>query len=1683
MFAGSGNAQSVIRNVASVEWGTITQRFSLASNPVDIEVEDVMPARQEVGFFKLADGAANSLQFRLEAISCVAASPFVSAPLRDGAYQIDENIPVAAVSASSIGIGEPLLIVLQTSDPNANRRDTLEIDIVSNSGDRERLVLTETGTNTGRFSGFVRTAPSISTPIQNDCVINASADQHQRFTINNIDGTEISTLEIDMIAAPNATVFDFESGTAVNGVRITLVNADTGAQAQVYGLDALASFPATIVSGENVTDSSGRLYQSGQGQYLFPLVRPGRYRLVVEPPPPFNSIATFNPANPAGVRVLSGNSFSGTGGFSGEPFVINTVGPVGFNIPLTRATNAIRIVKKASRQVASPGDPVMFRIELANAEHNRRTLAFQLRDELPSQLRLQVNSIRLNGEPVADNAIIAADGRNFSLELGSLGPNERAVVSYLTEVMPQAREGVAVNRATVILDANSQGAIAEASVRIVRENISNRMTIVGQITEGGCAVNPRRARGVAGVRVMLEDGSYAVTDEDGRYHFEALRPGLHVVQLDESSLPLDLAAVDCAQNTRSAGRAFSRFVEGYGGALKRVDFRVRSVKPRHNKGPVRPSEIFKPAISDAQAAGSERNWLEGLSNGIDWIFPEPDHNPRTRVIRVAIKHLPGQRVDLRINGALAPQVSFDGVKVSENGEMAVSSWRGLGITLHSNRLEASVITKDGQVVKVLTREVYFANAPMRAEIVREKSLLVADGITRPLIAVRLTDRNGRPVHHGLTGDFTVPTSYQAAIEADAQQARQLAGLERGRPVWRVVGDEGLAYIELQPTTLSGAISIDFPFRDGEVRRNVSVETWLEPGDRPWTIVGFAAGSVGFNHLSDNLEDISEEDKTDYTDARLALYARGRVTGKWLMTLAYDSDKKRDETRFRGVIDPDQYYTIYADRSERRYDAASLRHLYLRLERPQFYAMFGDFETAINDPQLARYNRSLTGVRTEFRNERVSATAFVADTPHRFGRVEIQGNGLTGPYTIGITDILQNSERVTIEVRDRFRSNLLIAQKSLSRHIDYDIDYFTGTLRFREPILSRDSDLNPRFVVIDYETASDTQFTVQAGGRVTWSTGDQKLRIGATVLRDDDAVRQTILAGADIRWRPFESTELRAEIAASDADPASGAASHIEDAAIATAWLIEAEHHSKQFDFLAYAREQQAEFGVGQLNGAERGSRKFGLDGRTRVNDNLSIAASGWHEELMLSDTSRIAGRTLLEYRSKNTDGRIGLVYARDQVTDGTLRQSTLAQLGMTQRLFGDRLELDGQSELALDNAESVDFPARHRLTARYRALDWATLVGTYELSSGDNFDAQTYIAGVELEPWAGARIGLTGNHQKIDEFGPRTYAAYGFAQSIVLDEHWSLDASLDGNKTLSGEIDPNDIVNPLHPVASGGFLTSGHSTAFTEDFAAVSTGVTYRQASWSAAMRAEYRDGSLNDQYGLTASVLRKIGEGSAVGGAFSWLHAERTDGPATELASIALSWAHRPSGSRWSWLEKIELRDDRVTGAVAGQRGPIGSSVLLVDGNQHSRRIVNSLSVNYSPSSPQSESQAQPQWLDRSELTVFFGTRYVSEQFGQDDIKGWSSIVAGDFRFDLSKHVDVGASASIRKSNGGRAWHYSAGPNIGVSPVENTWISIGYNVVGFKDRDFDQAQYTRSGVYLTVRLKFDQQTFRDLGL
>src|SRR5690606_12653021 len=165
--------------------------------------------------------------------------------------------------------------------------------------------------------------------------------------------------------------------------------------------------------------------------------------------------------------------------------------------------------------------------------------------------------------------------RRFSFPVGNLAAGEEVTATFVAEVGPGARGPTLVNFAI----GSAAGALTsnetDTMVRMVESLATSAFTIVGRVTEAASCDVPRHERkGVPNVRVLLDDGTYVATDEDGAYHFEGVRPGTHVAQLDLATLPPHLAPADCARNTRHAGRAFAQFGEAQGGTLARAEFFV-----------------------------------------------------------------------------------------------------------------------------------------------------------------------------------------------------------------------------------------------------------------------------------------------------------------------------------------------------------------------------------------------------------------------------------------------------------------------------------------------------------------------------------------------------------------------------------------------------------------------------------------------------------------------------------------------------------------------------------------------------------------------------------------------------------------------------------------------------------------------------------------------------------------------------------------------------------------------------------------------------------------------------------------------------------------------------------------------------------------------------------------------------
>lgn len=1661
VLAGQADARSIL-NTAEASWLFRGHEHSARSNSVTVAVQSQPLAIRT--YTASSNGTGDQIAFNAPRCASASAS-FGTAPGQAQFRTITESRMVSA--------GHEMLFEVASDAANlrVDAIDSLIAVIRVSSGDREEIEIFETAPDSGRFVGAIATRHMPPLPVSGDCVLSLVDGNRVDIAVRQAGSeTIMASTAVDVLADPFGLIFDSETGEPVSGARVTLVDAATGQPARVFAEDGRTAWPSTVVSGQPITDGAGTVYPMEPGEYWFPLTALGSYRLQVEAPAPYTAPSAAPREMLESLTRPDSMPFALLPASFGGTLALVDPTPVRVDIPVDRPAVDLALTKDVSRRSAQPGDAVFYTVTARNADAQRIKRDVVLVDTPSRWLRLRTDSVRVDGVPAAGAVTVAPDGSNLTIALGDLPGGASRRITYAMTVRADAPAGRVLNRAEAV-DALGRRVKASASLDIERDAIAGRMTIIGRVTAGACSLTADRP-GLPGVRVMLEDGSFAVTDADGRYHFEGVTPGTHVVQAARATLPAGGRFVDCSRSTRNAGNAASRFVTGQGGSLVVADFHARlpaealaALTPAPREPVAEPEGRAAPA-KPAEAPGEAVDWL-ALGDGPDgWLTPTENHNPRAPAVKVAIRHRKGQSVKLYVDGKPVDPLAFDGTRTAQGGSHAVSLWRGVPLEYERTVLKAEILNSLGGVNRTIEREVHFVSTPARVELLRDKSLLVADGVTRPVLAVRVLDRNGRPVREGISGEFTLNQPFQSAAQLELQQLRQLTGIGSSSARWVVEGEDGVARIELAPTMVSGSLRLEFRFDDGTLERRQMVEAWVVPGDVEWTVVGLAEGSVGARTVAENMERTGQFNSDLGENARLALYAKGRVLGKYLLTLAYDSAKQRDDQRVLGALDPQAYYTVFADGSNRQFDAPSREKLYVRIETATFQALYGDFQTGFDQTNLARYSRTATGVQAEARFGAVSAKGFAATVGSRLRRDEIQGNGLSGPYRLSSRDLLANSEQVAIEVRDRFRSEVIVSRRALTRFIDYDIDALAGTITFSQPVASRDFDLNPQFIVIDYETAGLGGAQWNGGLRTDWTSANGALRIGATAITDRGEGARTTIGALDLKARIAPATELRAEVALSrrEGDNAHG-------------WTVEAEHRAGGLDVIAYARSVGQDYGVGQQNGAELGRRKLGLDARYEVDKHLGATLSLWQDDSLADAARRRAAQGKLAYRTGQSEFQLGLVHFADRLADGSRNGSTLLEAGASRRLLGNRLELAATTSFALDKADSVDQPARHRLDARFALTPGVKLVGSYEIADGDAIKARTMRGGLELAPWSGARLTSGLGRQDIGEQGKRSFAAFGLAQTVQVSSSLSLDASVDGNRTLGRAPRAADLVNPLQPAANGGPI--GQDGTLFEDFAAVSLGAAWRHDRWSLTGRAEYRDGEQADRKGLMLGAIRQLGEGRVAGGGLSWTRAKAPGGASSEVMDASLGIAHRPAGSAFAFLGKLEYRSDAVRNAVRGETGPAGRSALLVDGDARSRRLIASFSGNLSPSGRDDSGEM----TRRDEFGLFLAARYTFDRFEGFDLKGFTVLAGLDARIGLGDRFEIGAVATVRTTPGEGMTSFAIGPQLGFTPAKDVLLTVGYNVTGFRDRDFAAARSTDKGAFASIRAKFDADTFGFLGL
>ena len=1057
----------------------------------------VLGSSSSLDFMRYAPGAPGATTYGVSPTACFNGAVFAPLPPPNafGGGPIALGA-VELVVAPSFHAGEPIFVRL--TDPDKNQNPALVENVTVNlaapsSGDAEQVQLQETGVNTGVFVGYI---PSSVPPAPaNNCVLAAPAGQNVTAAVHGSAELRRHLLRqrADRSREPRLRLLDRQRRQRRAGDADR--RRDRSARRGHPRRRRRVELPLHRHERRHRDRRRRRRLQLRLGRLPLPDRPRGQLPLRGHPVGRLR-VPVGRARRHAAGAARARPSRSGVGS-RGVAFALPAGPTQALDVPLDLIANGGFISIQPSRDVVSIGDHLQFDVRLANPGSGAAPGGVTVTVVLPKGFKFTKGTVRIDDAKAGD-PVVSADGRSLTFTLPPSALPEVTHIRFTTAVATGAAVGPNRTKATAAAIGGTRTNSAFAVVRVEQELLGTKSYILGRVSKGSCSNDDFAGEPLVAARVYLEDGTYAITDHNGYYHFEGVRPGPHVVQLDLESLPQWVEPLPCPgdEGHLFAGRPFSQFSDVQGGTLWRNDFRVQ-LKPqatgsvnqrlesqrdgdlihyqlalngssvavrnaralvmlpdgvalvpgsvRNGEAPwadpevdggaltfrlgqetaeswtmnlafdarvaksapadletksvvmfdtptqpsaktplainalqgespsagsgmqvidtlgLRPGEEWKapdaPAPEPPKPTVYNKSFLDSAQPGFEWLSPESGFAPPIASVHIAIKHAPDAKVELVQNGEAVSQFNFEGLFTNEAHTVALSRWRGVDLVEGDNTFVAREIDENGNVLATIERVIHYSGPPFKVELLLDQSVLVADGRTIPVIAVRLTDQDGKPAREGAVGQFDVDPPYQPRLDESVRELRRQAGLRPESPSYQI-GPDGVAKIQLEPTTASGKATMRFALAGAHQKE---LHPWLEAQARDWILVGLTGGTLGYADVKDHMEELSpgEPDDGFGFDRGTSFFAKGRVKGEWLMTASYDSqrDSSESDDQFRraleGGIDPNQYYTLYGDASETRVETPSQRPLYLKLERKQFFALFGDYTTGLTTTELSR----------------------------------------------------------------------------------------------------------------------------------------------------------------------------------------------------------------------------------------------------------------------------------------------------------------------------------------------------------------------------------------------------------------------------------------------------------------------------------------------------------------------------------------------------------------------------------------------------------------------------------------------------------------------------------------------------------------------------------------------------------
>ncbi len=507
------------------------------------------------------------------------------------------------VLRTPFGGGTPTLITSVVTDANGFYQVT---GLEAGSGYTVRFIAPNGVTFNGAVDGEQGTPVSGATVVRGE-ITNLTL-------VAGSQGGQNITPQQSLPVDPTGVVYDTDTRLPVPGAVVKLI-----------AVNCPAFDPARDLFGgiANQTQTVG-----ADGFYQF-ILNPGaplcEYRLVVTSPANFAvdtgtppQPGAFTPPNrpPNDVFQLVPNAGAPQPGqpttyYLGFNLNENSRDVVNNHIPLVSTVRPVIFISKVvDKSKAEIGDTVKYTVRVRYVKGAVNLTSLNVIDSMPAGFKLVPDTSFVSvsaGAAVVKLAAANIKGApgavvtyTMPLPAGGLAPGSEIELTYRVRLAVGSMQGDGINR-------------AQAAVGALRSNTAQAKVVVeaGVFTSDACVagkvfvdcnnnhVQDAEELGVPGVRLYMEDGTYFITDSEGKYSYCGLSPKSHVLTVDMLTMPR--GARMTTTSNRNLGDGNSLFLDVKNGQLVRADFAegscsntmLEQVKRRRTQGEVRSTETEK----------------------------------------------------------------------------------------------------------------------------------------------------------------------------------------------------------------------------------------------------------------------------------------------------------------------------------------------------------------------------------------------------------------------------------------------------------------------------------------------------------------------------------------------------------------------------------------------------------------------------------------------------------------------------------------------------------------------------------------------------------------------------------------------------------------------------------------------------------------------------------------------------------------------------------------------------------------------------------------------------------------------------------------------------------------------------------------------------------------------------------